>query len=112
MKAIWTYPDAIAWSDADVAGYDVEATDGRIGKIDEYSPAAGSAYIVVDTGFWIRRQEMRLLPAGVVDRIDPANQKVYVRMTKAQVKNAPNFDATHRDRRGSDYDSYYEHYVY
>ena len=44
MKATWTYSDASAWSDADIIGYDVEATDGSIGKIDESSADAGSAY--------------------------------------------------------------------
>ena len=109
-KATWTYPDQTTWSDADITGFDVEATDGSIGKIDESSAAAGSAYIVVDTGFWIFGKK-RLVPAGVVDRIDRANEKVFVRMTKEQVKNAPDFEETHRDRRGTEYDTYYESYV-
>jgi hypothetical protein len=110
MKAIWTYPDSTSWSDASIAGYDVEATDGSIGKIDEASSAAGSAYIVVDTGFWIFGKK-RLVPAGVIDRVDRDGEKVYVRLTKEQVKNAPDFDEAHRDRRGSDYDTYYGPYV-
>ena len=109
-KATWTYPDQTTWSDADITGFDVEATDGSIGKIDESSAAAGAAYIVVDTGFWIFGKK-RLVPAGVVDRIDRADEKVFVRMTKEQVKNAPDFDETHRDRRGTEYDTYYESYV-
>ena len=48
------------------------------------------------------------MPAGVVDRIDRANEKVFVRMTKDQVKNAPDFEDTHRDRRGTEYDTYYD----
>ena len=109
-KATWTYPDQTTWSDADITGFDVEATDGSIGSIDESSAAAGSAYIVVDTGFWIFGKK-RLVPAGVVDRIDRPNEKVFVRMTKEQVKNAPDFEETHRDRRGTEYDTYYESYV-
>ena len=110
MKAIWTYPDASAWSDADIIGYDVEATDGSIGKIDESSAAAGSAYVVVDTGFWIFGKK-RLVPAGVIDRVDQQNEKVFLRLTKEQVKNAPDFEETHRQRRGTEYDTYYETYV-
>jgi hypothetical protein len=110
MKAIWTYPDRVTWSDADITGYDVEATDGHIGKIDESNAAAGSAYIVVDTGFWIFGKK-RLVPAGVVDRVDPADKKLFVRLTKEQVKDAPDFEETHRERRGEDYDTYYESYV-
>ena len=111
MKAIWTYPDASTWSDADITGYDVEATDGSIGKIDESSADAGSAYVVVDTGFWIFGKK-RLVPAGVIDRVDRDDEKVFVRMTKEQVKNAPDFDEKHRQQRGKVYDTYYEPYVH
>ena len=93
-----------------MTGFDVEATDGSIGRIDESSAAAGSAYIVVDTGFWIFGKK-RLVPAGVIERVDHKQEKVYVRLTKDQVKNAPDFDESHRDRRGRDYDTYYEQYV-
>jgi hypothetical protein len=110
MKEIWTYRDASSWSDASITGYDVEATDGSIGKIDELSAEAGSSYVVVDTGFWIFGKK-RLVPAGVIDRVDRQNEKVFVRMTKEQVKNAPDFDDTHRQRRGKEYDTYYETYV-
>ena len=109
-KATWTYPDRATWSEADISGFDVEATDGSMGKIDKYSAAAGSAYIVVDTGFWISGKK-RLVPAGVGDQIDRANEKVFVHLTKEQVKNAPDFDETHRDHRGTEYDTYYDPYV-
>ena len=109
MKSMWSYPDASNWSDAAIVGYDVEATDGSIGKIDESSAEAGSAYLVVDTGFWIFGKK-RMLPAGVVDRVDTANEKVFVRLTKDQVKNAPDFDERHRDER-TGYDSYYGPFI-
>jgi hypothetical protein len=109
MKAMWSYPDAASWSDAAIVGYDVEATDGSIGKIDESSAEAGSAYLVVDTGFWIFGKK-RLVPAGLVDRVDTANEKVFVRLTKDQVKNAPDFDDRRRDER-TDYDAYYGRFV-
>ena len=111
MKTTWTYSDASTWSDADLIGYDVQAADGSIGKIDESSAEAGSAYVVVDTGFWIFGKK-RLVPAGVIDRVDRRNERVFLRMTKDQVKEAPDFDETHRQRRGKDYDTYYEPYVH
>ena len=33
-----------------------------------------------------------LLPAGVVERIDTAEKKIYVDRTKDQIKNAPEYD--------------------
>jgi hypothetical protein len=101
----WTYRDSLATGQRDLVGYKVEAADGSIGKIDEASEEAGAAYVVVDTGPWIFGKK-RLIPAGVIERIDVDGELVYVGMTKDQIKNAPDFDETHRDDRGS-YDRYY-----
>jgi hypothetical protein len=108
MSSMWDYRPGVAFSDAGIVGYEVEATDGRIGKIDESSADAGSAYVVVDTGFWIFGKK-RLIPAGVIDRVDDGEQRVYIGMTKDQVKAAPDFEDDHRSRR-DDYDNYYEPY--
>ena len=74
------------------------------------APWPVASYIVVDTGFWIFGKK-RLVPAGVVDRIDRANEQVFINLTKDQVKSAPDFEETHRDRRDRDYDTYYDPYV-
>jgi len=39
-----------AQGSTNLVGYDVEATDGSIGKVDEATNEVGSSYIVVDTG--------------------------------------------------------------
>ena len=106
MTSIWTYRTGVATSDRDVAGYDVEATDGHIGKIDDASNEVGHAHMVVDTGFWIFGKK-RLIPAGVVQRIDVNDEKVYISMTKDEVKSAPDYDEQQRDDQDQ-YDTYYE----
>jgi hypothetical protein len=63
---------------------------------------------VVDTGFWIFGKK-RLIPAGVVRSIDDDNQKVYLSLTKDEVKSAPDFDEQRRDYR-DEYDSYYSRF--
>jgi hypothetical protein len=108
MSSMWDYRDSVTSMDGGIVGYDVEATDGSIGKIDESSSDAGSAYVVVDTGFWIFGKK-RLIPAGVIERVDDQDQKVYVRMTKDQIKDAPDFDEANKDRR-DDYETYYQPY--
>ena len=65
MTSLWDYRSDAGSNGRDFVGYDVEASDGSIGKIDESSVAAGQAYLVVDTGFWIFGKK-RLIPAGVV----------------------------------------------
>jgi len=104
----WTYRTAKTTKSLDLTGFDVVATDGEIGKVDEATYEAGSSYLVVDTGFWIFGKK-RMLPASVVDRIDTADHKVYVNRTKAQIKDAPDWDPQHyrtddyRDRVGTYY---------
>ena len=49
---IWRSRDP-ALAAGDVVGYDIEALDGGIGKIDEASDDVGAGYLVVDTGPWI-----------------------------------------------------------
>ncbi|GAB3683642.1 hypothetical protein GCM10027589_53150 [Actinocorallia lasiicapitis] len=98
-EEVWNYgPTAGYPIDADIVGYRVEALDGHIGKVDKHSREVGAAYLVVDTGPWILGKEV-LIPAGVVERIDPVQEKVYVSRSKEQIKNAPEFD---RDKHEGD----------
>jgi hypothetical protein len=104
---IWTYRQQ-DWTTADLTGFGVEALDGSIGKIDEASYDVGAGYVVVDTGPWIFGKKV-LLPAGVINRVDYDDEKVYVNRTKDQIKNAPEFDeqsyrdVAYRDQLGSYY---------
>lgn len=92
MSNIWGYqPTTGHTSGTTLVGFTVEATDGRIGKVDKHSDEVGSSYLVVDTGVWIFGKHV-LLPAGTVTRIDTAEEKIYVERTKAQIKDAPEFD--------------------
>ncbi|MER7110904.1 PRC-barrel domain containing protein [Streptomyces sp. NPDC000229] len=89
---IWEYHPAAGHVDgALLVGYEVEATDGNIGKVDKHSDEVGSAYLVVDTGPWIFGKRV-LLPAGTVTEINLETHTVFVGRTREQVKNAPDFD--------------------
>jgi hypothetical protein len=95
-RDIWAYQDQIV-ADLDLIGYSVEATDGSIGKIDDATDEVGASYIVVDTGPWIFGKHV-LLPAGVIDRVDPDSETVFVNRTKDEIKDSPEWD----DERGVD----------
>ncbi|MFM9441386.1 PRC-barrel domain containing protein [Streptomyces acidiscabies] len=89
---MWGYqPTSGHTAGIDLTGYKVEATDGGIGKVDKYSDDVSSSYLVVDTGVWIFGKHV-LLPAGTVRTIDQAERKVFVDLTKDQIKNSPEFD--------------------
>ena len=92
---VWTYPNGLGRSViADLVGYQVVATDGEIGHIDQATDqvanSTAGAAIVVDTGFWIFGKK-RMIPAGVIDMIDAEQRTVQVKMTKDQLKHAPDY---------------------
>ena len=88
----------------DVTGWEVEALDGHIGKIDEATYDTAASCLVVDTGFWIFGKK-RMIPAGMGQRLDADEKKVFLAMTKEQVKAAPDFDA---DRHRTDESGYHD----
>src|SRR4029079_15835540 len=96
----------------DLVGYQVEATDGRVGKIEEWNHTTDESYLVLDTGPGIFGHKV-LIPAGTVTHIDHDDRNVYVDRTKQQVKTAPDFDAdlytepTYRDMLDGYYQSTY-----
>lgn len=104
---IWAYRNT-TWSGANLVGFEVEATDGDIGKVHEATYDVGSSYVVVDTGPWILGKKV-LLPAGVIDDVDMDAQKVIVSRTKDEIKNSPEFDESeyrdtgYRDEVGAYY---------
>jgi hypothetical protein len=109
----WTYRDVDTLGvdmarGTELVGFDIEATDGGIGKIDEATYDVGASYLVVDTGPWILGKKV-MLPAGVIQRVDLDSQTVFVDRTKDEIKNSPEFDKdmyrddAYRSRLGSYY---------
>jgi hypothetical protein len=95
---IWTFRSDVPHGGADLSGFEVEARDGKIGKIDDATGEAGSSYVVVDTGPWIFGKKV-MLPAGVIRGVDRDEKIVYVDRTKDEIKNAP-------ELAGDSYDVY------
>lgn len=109
MDNLWRYRDD-TWARRDLVGYDIEATDGLIGNIDDATTETDACHLVVDTGFWIFGQQ-RLIPAGAVTGVDHDRKKVQVNMTKEQVKIAPHYEvATWDDDARNRHTDYYSPY--
>ena len=112
----WNYPASsirpgmsrMSGSRDDLTGFDVEATDGHIGTVDEATYDVGSSHVVVDTGPWIFGSKV-MLPAGTIHLIDREARKAFVCRSKDEIKNAPKFDKDsylerdYRDRLGEYY---------
>lgn len=109
---VWTYREELATglsdTSVDLTGFEVEALDGSIGKVDEATYETGRSYLVVDTGPWIFGKKV-ILPAGVIRSVDESEEKVFVNRTKDQIKSSPEFDDSmledeeYRTRLGSYY---------
>jgi hypothetical protein len=113
MTDLWRWRDTARSQATDLVGFQVVATDGAIGNLDAATYDVGGSYIVVDTGFWIFGKR-RMLPAGVIDRIDYDARKVHVHLTKDQIHEAPDYD-TEREREEAyrqDIGTYYSPYFY
>lgn len=111
----WAYRESTGrtTTSANIVGYEVHATDGHIGKIDEASDEVGASSVVVDTGPWIFGRKV-VLPAGVVERVDDDEERVYVDLTKDQIKDSPELtegttygDPAYRQQVGEYYTGYY-----
>ena len=89
MADIWSFRDEAA-GEIDIVGFSVQADDGKAGKVDEASHAAGSCCIVVETG-GLRGHKV-LVPAGLVEEIDASSESVRVGLSKSDVKDAPEYD--------------------
>src|SRR4026209_1365052 len=95
----WTYRDpslATSLTQQQVIGYDVEAIDGSIGKIDGATLKTDSGHIVVDTGPWIFGKKV-MLPVGVLKSVDHEDEKVFVNRTNDEIKSSPDFDDSLRN---------------
>jgi len=91
-KDLWTFPETVGR--LDVTGFEVEATDGSVGKVDMSSNAVGESYLVVTTGFW-KFGKTVVLPAGLVERVDRDDEKLYLAATKDDIHESPEYrDAT------------------
>jgi hypothetical protein len=98
---LWTYRDTTIGT-TNLTGFKVEAIDGSIGSIDESTNEVGASYLVIDTGPWIFGKKV-MLPAGVIDRVDTAEEAVFVNRTKDEIKDAPEFeDSRYRDEQYRD----------
>ena len=98
MTTLWRYDDP-SWAEIDLVGYDVDALDGEIGRVDAARAEIGARYLLVDTSPWIFGRQV-MLPAGLVERVDTTSRRIHVRRTRQQIKKAPDFNlARHHDPR-------------
>jgi hypothetical protein len=76
-------------------GRGIGATDGAIGKVDDFYFDDESwviRYVVVDTSKWLGGREVLISPYSI-DRMDRLAETLPVTVTKDQVRNSPSIDS-------------------
>lgn len=88
---VWTAREGVGRLTDDMAGYMVQTRDGTLGQVDRVSYSGNCLY--VSAGRFIKHRY--LIPAGAIERVDSANDSLFVAATTEQVEKAPAYD-THR----------------
>jgi hypothetical protein len=77
-----------------VLGYHIQARDGEIGHVEDLIVDDALwfiRYLVIDTRNWLPGRKVLVAPAWA-ERVDWAERKVYVDLTRGTIKNSPQFD--------------------
>ena len=95
----------------DLEGYAVGATDGEIGRVQDFyfdDLAWVARYLVVDTGAWLSSRKVLISPMAI-GRPDWTERLLHVWLTKEQVKGSPDIDTDKPVSRQNEmaYSSYY-----
>jgi uncharacterized protein YrrD len=99
-------------SSSEVEGYDVGATDGAIGEVDDFvldDRTWAIRYIVVDTRKWWPGKHVIVSPQWI-DRVSWPEHSVYVNVTREAVKASPEYDRSHPLSREEE-DALYRHHA-
>jgi hypothetical protein len=78
----------------DLKGFDILATDGEIGDVEEFyfdDERWAVRYIVVNTGDWLAGRQVLVSPFSVM-QVDRENGQLHVALTKSQVGKSPDIN--------------------
>jgi uncharacterized protein YrrD len=84
-----------------VTGYHLHATDGDIGHVADFlvdDQSWAIRYMIVDTTNWWPGKKVLVAPAWI-KRVDWAQSKVHVTLTRAKIQTSPEYDPTRAVKR-------------
>jgi hypothetical protein len=88
---LFEYPPEVADSGSYVRGFEVLAVDGTIGTVEAATYDHGRSCLVVDTDHWMAGAR-RLLPAGTVRGVSRDARRLFIGLTKDEIRRAPDYD--------------------
>lgn len=92
-----------------VSGYDIQANDGSIGHVSDFildDESWAIRYLVVDTNNWWPGGKSVLIAVDWIDSIDWSERKVWVQLTRQQVRSSPPYDEVRLINRGYEQELY------
>jgi uncharacterized protein YrrD len=94
-----------------VTGYNIQATDGEIGHVQDFivdDQTWAIRYVVVNTQNWLPGKKVLVFPAWI-SRVSWDKSKVLVDLSRESVKNSPAFDPSKPVSRGYE-ERLFDHY--
>jgi len=79
-----------------VIGYEIMATDGPIGSVEDFvfdDESWAIRYMVVDTGKWLPGKHVLLSPEWI-DSVSWSEHEVYVKVPRQLIETSPEFDGS------------------
>ena len=101
------------YSVRDLKGYAIGATDGDIGKVDDFYFDDGFwtiRYLVAETGSWLMNRKVLVSPFALTE-VNPSEKRLNVTLTKKQVEKSPGIDTDKPVSRQHE-TSYFDYYAY
>ena len=109
VMEVWTYRDSTVHQ-LDLTGFEVETLDGMLGRVERAAnEPGGGGYLVVDAGSLAPQGGRVLLPGGIVDTVDLDSERIFVRLTREQIRNAPRYEwqSPFGERERGEFGAYY-----
>jgi len=98
-------------STSDVRGYDIQASDGEIGNVEDFvidDETWAIRYLVVDTGNWLPGKKVLISPRWI-ERVSWDLSKVFVGLSRAAIEQSPEYteESLTRDYEAGLHEHYY-----
>jgi hypothetical protein len=87
--------------DVTVVGFAVVTTDGTAGRVDDPMMDLSNRFLLVSIGRFFRKT--RLVPLTAIESVDRRERKVFLTLTTAELKQAPEDHPLPWQRRAIDY---------
>ena len=96
---------------SDVIGYDIQATDGTIGHVDDFiidDKTLAIRYLIIDTKNWLPGKKVLISPKWI-ESVSWDESKVYINLLRENIKQSPEY--TDESLITRDYEKgLYQHY--